>query len=688
MQKNPYLKDKNDKVDARENLPTRLNLLLGIVLVLMMALVIQLAILTIAKGADFQAEVNYSDERTEKGNMPRGLIYDANNQVLVGNQAHQAITYTRGYNTTSSEIYATANKLSKYLTVDTSRLTARSYVDYYLANDANNTKIYNIIIKDKPKDINWTADDTNAKEVAYVQKQIDAGKITFSAADKNAIMIFQRMTGASQLSTTFIKEDGVTDKELATIGERFATLPGVKIGTSWTRQYPQGDSFKQLVGSVTTEAAGLPEDSVNSLLAQGYSRNESVGVSSLEKNYESVLRGSASQSVVNVNSESNTTSQATQTYAGQAGDNLNLTINAKYQEAVEKILHDNLPGGNVEGAYATVINPYTGGIYAMAGYDRDYATGEVTADPLGNVNHAIIMGSAVKPAILAKAFQTNTITPANTTLLDQTVALQGSKDIKSYWNQSGTPTPITAQTALEVSSNTYFVQLAMKMGGQNYQAGDTLHTRSDTFSLLRNGLAQFGLGYKTGIDVGGESAGFKGPTTGENQGKQLFEAFGNYDSYTVLQMARYVSAIANGGYVIQPHLVNTITRSSSDGKTQATVWKATPNIQSQVSLTKDQWGVIKQGMWQVANGSNAWNTGGSNLHNLVPHVAAKTGTAETTTNGQDTYTESIVLYVPGQPVAMAMAIPGMDNFLDGTNTKIAAAIVNAYWKYVQNKPAQ
>ncbi len=184
----------------------------------------------------------------------------------------------------------------------------------------------------------------------------------------------------------------------------------------------------------------------------------------------------------------------------------------------------------------------------------------------------------------------------------------------------------------------------------------------------------------------GETAGYKGPTDGNSDGKLLYESFGNFDSYTVLQMARYVSAIANGGYLVQPHLVGSITESTANNDQQKTVWSSSPTLQGQVKLTSEQWRVIKEGMHLVANGSSPWNTGGTDLHKLSPKVNAKTGTAETTTNGNSTVTESVILYVPGQPMALALAIPGMNNYLDGTDTKIAAEIVNAFWKNVMSKP--
>ena len=99
------------------------------------------------------------------------------------------------------------------------------------------------------------------------------------------------MSGAYSLSSVYIKTSGVSDTEMAEVGENLSSMPGIKIGTDWTRSYPDGTSIKNLAGTVTTEKQGLPDDSINTFLAQGYSRNDSVGSSYLEKQYQDVLKG-------------------------------------------------------------------------------------------------------------------------------------------------------------------------------------------------------------------------------------------------------------------------------------------------------------------------------------------------------------------------------------------------------------
>ncbi len=148
-------------------------------------------------------------------------------------------------------------------------------------------------------------------------------------------MIYARMSGAYSLSTTYIKETGVTSKELAEVSEHLGEMPGVKVGTSWTRDYPYGSSLKSILGTVSSEKIGLPDNKVNQYLAQGYSRNDSVGQSYLEEQYESVLRGSKSQTDVEVSGTK--IMKEVKRYGGQKGDNLQLTINAGFQKEVAVI---------------------------------------------------------------------------------------------------------------------------------------------------------------------------------------------------------------------------------------------------------------------------------------------------------------------------------------------------------------
>ncbi|WP_407878479.1 peptidoglycan D,D-transpeptidase FtsI family protein [Furfurilactobacillus entadae] len=669
----------SNRDDQTTRIPIRLNILLVIVFVLLAVLGWRMAYLQIQNGAELKAEVNRTANTIETNSVQRGMIYDSTGKVLVGNEAHQAISYTKGINVTGADMFKVSNRLGKYLSVSSDALTSRQIAIYYLANEKNMAKVVAKIPK-------AAAMSDNALQTA-TQDYVVAHEPQLTAAQKNAAAIFTKMNGAYSLSTTYIKEKDVTATEVSQIGEHMSEMPGVKTSTSWSRDYPSGNSVKSFVGTVTTEKQGLPEDEVNQLLSQGYSRNDSVGSSYIEKAYEPILKGTKSRTSVEVSSNSTITKE-TQEYAGKKGSNLVLTINAKFQDAVQKVIDDQLPGGTCQGAYAVVMNPNTGAVLAMAGDSRNPTTGKVTTDALGAINQPIVMGSVVKPAMLTGGFESGALTPSNNTLNDQPIILTGTSKISTDWNQNGSY-PMDAAMALETSSNSYAVQVAMKMVGYKYSQGASIEgLPTDMFQKLRNNFNQYGLGVKTGIDIPGESAGLKGLSTRKQIGSALVEAFGNYDAYTTLQLGQYVSTLANGGYRMKPYVVSQVRSTKNDGTLGAVDYQAEPTALNYVEASPEAKAIIKQGMWQVVNGSSPHKTGATVLEDLKPGIVAKTGTAETYVNGQQTVTSSIISYAPTKnpQVAVAVAVPGLPETTSSylVNQNIAAEIYKLYWKNVTN----
>lgn len=676
---NRFTRRARKKKGYRSDLPFRLNLILGVVFLLFAALVGQLYYLQIAKGNFFVADVNRTDSLVETSNVQRGMIYDSTGQVLVGNKVSKAISYTKGVNILSSEMYDTANQLGKYLNVDTSQLAARTVADYWLASAAH-TKAVNAKIK------NFKNLSPDAQYSAQLKEIIDhPDEYQLSDKQQNAAMIFQKMTGAYQLSTTYIKEGGVSDKAIAEIGEHLSLMPGVSISTAWKRDYPQGKSVQAIIGTVSSEKVGLPADNLNILLSKGYSRNDSVGQSYLEQQYEPVLKGTKGQTEFEMGSN-NKILNAIQNYPGRKGDNLVLSINAKFQSAMEAALRKYISGGLTSGAYAVAMNPYTGGIYGIAGINRNPSTGEITSNALGAINQSIVMGSAVKPAMVTGGLKSGVITPTNNVINDQPIKILGTAAMSSDWNRNGV-VPINLQTALAVSSNSYMMQLALLEGGVKYHPGMSLrHLNPNIFNIMRNNFNLFGLGVKTGVDLPGESAGIVGPSTQADIGKSLMEAYGQYDAYTVMQLAQYVSTIANGGYRIKPHVVQSIMSSNSDGKLSNVQTTVQPQILNSVGWTAAQREAVQEGMQQVVQGPNPRRTGQA-LAVVKPTPYAKTGTAETFTNGQPTLTLSLITYIPGSNIAIALAMPSgpQSNFGSNLNINMAIAIYDAYFKYIDDK---
>lgn len=680
-----FRSDKKKKNNQSE-IPFRLNFLLWTVALLLLVLAGRLFYLQVLNGDTYKAEVNRSDTTTETNNVQRGMIYDSTGKVLVGNQSHQAITYTKSEDALSTDIYKTANELGKYVSVSTTKLTKRNRQDYFLANTSNYKKVLAQI-----SGTSGLSDDAKYdKALKYLDSHPDFYKL--SDLEKNKAMIYATMSGAYSLSTTYIKESGVTSREVAEVGEHLNKMSGIKIGTSWSRSYPNGKAIQSLTGTVSTEKTGLPSDRVNELLSEGYSRNDSVGQSYLEETYQSTLAGSKSQTEVSTSgSGSSQITKSVEKYAGKKGDNLVLTINADFQKKVQSIVknvYSSSSNGESTGAYAVVMNPNTGAIYAMAGVDRDIDTGKITSDQIGSINHPIVMGSVVKGATVLGAMMDGVITPTNNTLTDQPIQIQGTADKTSWFNKSGGANiSLTASTALEVSSNSYMMQLAMKEAGTKYVAGASLDMPTSIFSKLRGYFNQFGLGVKTGIDLPGESSGYTGEASQSQIGKALDLSYGNYDAYTVMQLAQYASTIANGGYRLKPYLVQQVRSTNKNGTLGKVESTTQPTILGSINATQAEWKVVREGLYDVVHGTSQYKTG-SALASLSPSVAAKSGTAETfASDGTSTETLSLISYAPydDPQVVVALAIPGLSATNAGSvNTTMATQIYDAYWSMVQS----
>ena len=691
-----FFKRLNKPKTTQSILPFRLNVLLVIVFVLFALLVGQLAYLQLLNGTKFQAEVERSDKTVIAGNVPRGLVYDSKGRLIVDNEPSSAITYTRSATVKTTDMYQIANRLQKYIYIDDANLTARDKADYYLADENHYKKVQKIINRNLTEEEQQAEPERQEyrRAVAYVKKQ----HVTLTPEQQQAAVIFAKMSAAYQYSTVYIKSYQTTPQEVAQVSEHQTELPGIQVGIDSQRSYPMGDSMTSIIGKVSTEKQGLPDDRINQLLAQGYSRNDRVGTSYLEQEYEPILKGSKSLTQIAVGTNNKLT-DSLQKYKGEKGDNLNLTIDADYQNKVDQAVHSifNTALANgvtqyADGAYAVAMNPKTGAILAMSGVHYNPKTGKMTDDSLGVINRTFVMGSAVKGATVLGGLMSGAITPDNSVLPDDPVYLPSTPIKKSVY-PVGTFGALSAQKALEFSSNIYMMRLAMRIGNAKYVPNSYIHIDDDIFQKLRGYYNQFGLGVKTGIDLPGESSGIEGATTNSNGivkvGSALDESYGNYDAYTLLQMVQYVSTIANGGYRMRPYLVNSIQKTQNDGSMGAIIHQTQPQVLNRVDFNSSQLNVVKEGFYNVVHGNGGWTTA-KQLANVKPAIAGKTGTAQSfyydpdNPNNVDppqTITSSMVAYAPydDPQIAVAVVLPNLSSEKGEYNLSLIKSIITAYF---------
>ena len=676
----------------KSHVPFRLNFLFFVIFGLFVALIVQLGYLQIVNGDNIEKQLKASSVVEVNGSSPRGMIYDASGKPLVKNQANAAITFTRGNKMTAEDLLKTAQKLATLIDIPIDKnLTERDLKDFWLA-DPENLKKAQDQLSSKQKALG-----ASEQYAATVDKVTDED-IAFNDDQLKVASIFKRMNSAQSLSTVYLKNSDVSDEELAIVAENMTELPGVSTGTDWTRKIVEGSSLASLIGTVTTEEQGIPEENLDEYLAKGYARNDRVGRSYLEKQYEEVLQGSKSKSQITLDNSNNIESQK-EIYAGSKGDNLVLTLDAKFQKEVDEILQDNfkslMDSGAAEyspGVYAVAINPKTGGILAMSGYQHEAESSKLQENAIGTFINAFVPGSVVKGGTLAAGWE-NGVLNGNEVLYDQPIRI-GSDVKASIFNPTGANNRnLSAEQALEVSSNSYMMQVALRLMGIEYQPGISIPTvdrQTEAYSKLRKAFASFGMGTKTGIDLPGEATGISTPVdkldTVSDGGKILDLAFGQFDTYTTLQLAQYAATVANGGQRLQPHIVSGIYGNDETGGLGSLKSAVEPTVLNEVGLTTDQMKIIQNGFYDAVHGTDAWATA-TGLASAKMELSAKTGTAETPIvdeNGKtiNLVNLNIVAYGPSDDadIAVAVVLPQVKSSTTShPNVKIVKEIMDAYY---------
>ncbi|MGX7196655.1 peptidoglycan D,D-transpeptidase FtsI family protein [Enterococcus olivae] len=682
-----------DKHNRKSHVPFRLNLLFFVIFGLFVTLIAQLGSLQIIDNQQFEQQLKAASVFKIQGSTPRGQIYDTNGEPLVENVSNAAITFTRGYQMAAKDLLQTAQRLNDLIEIEVDeKLTERDLKDYWLA-DPDHLAAAQELLTDEEKQAG------SSQEYAYLVEKVTDEQIAFDQEDLKAATLFKRLNSAQQLTTVFVKNEGVTDRELAVVSERGKELPGISTGMDWDRNVVTDvNAIQTLIGRVSKD--GLQADNAQEYLDKGYAYNDRIGTSFLEKQYEEILQGVKSEQEITVNQNGNIESQK-EVFSGEKGDNLVLTIDSEFQQKVDDIVknvYQNLIDvGAAEyspGVYVVAMNPKTGAIIAMSGYYHDIETNELSDNVIGTYQHAFEPGSVMKAGTLTAGWESGVL-QGNQELYDQPIYLQGSNPKASIFNRQGyNNRNLTATKSLEISSNSYMIQVGLKMLGIDYD-GKALNMPSVTrqaevYQQIRDAYASYGMGVKTGIDLPDEATGLR-PDVSElsdenfDAAKILDLTFGQFDTYTAMQLAQYVATIANDGKRVQPHLVEGIYGNDDHGNLGELKEEFGPNVLNEVNISEENMNIIQQGFYDVVHGSDAFTTGRA-LQNTKIDLAAKTGTAEGVVydDGKaiDVDSRNLVSYGPysDPEIALAVVVPQISTgHRVSPNTELTRQIMNAYY---------
>ncbi len=666
----------------------RLNVMMVGIFVLFGMLILRLSYLQLVQGDMFSDLVNATETTVVKESVPRGLIIDTNGELMVSNEALPAISYTRGQDTSGEDIAQTAQNLAKYISVDFEDVSDRDLQDYFVATNTD-------VINDRLTDEEESAADDEIYEI-QVSKVSDDDLNNMSDEDKEAATIFAKMNAASSLSTVMIKNDGVTTEETAVVAEHSAELPGVNVTTDWKRTYPQDSLLRSLLGSVSSTEEGIPSDQRDYYLAKGYALNDRVGESYIEEEYEEALRGSKTTYETEVSQEGEIVNSE-QTYAGEMGNTVQLTIDSEYQAELEAYATQYLKAATTEAnnsIYIVVSDPDTGAIIALVGKKKD-DDGEIVDDALGTISNVFPSGSVVKPATVAAGYGEGILeVGSDNEITDEPMYFSGTPVKASWWFTSGNdsaPRVLTDKQALAQSSNVYMIKLAMAIGGVNYYEPYMDLSELDTdavYNTLRSYYAEFGLGVSTGIDLENEATGIIGEDTGD-PGNSLDLAFGQFDTYAPIQLNQYISTIANGGTRYALHVLDKIIAPTEDEDTAAdgaTVYEYEPKVLNELSISDDMLKEVQEGIWSVIHTSTG--LGNAIFANFPIEVAGKSGTATVSDTLENSTWAGWAPYDDPE-IAVSIVIPGTTPNVSVSAQAAAPNVLGLYYdiEEYQNKIA-
>ncbi|WP_338754791.1 penicillin-binding protein 2 [Bacillus sp. FJAT-52991] len=679
-----------------------------VVFLLFSLLIFRLGIVQIVQGEDYQRKIERTEDVTVNASVPRGKIYDRDGKVVVDNVPQNAITYTRSKGATQEEMLKTATKLAKLIDKETDQVTERDKKDFWLMKNPEKGK-------DKITEKEWKQYKENEIDETKIY-QMEVDRVTeedlkeLTAEELEILAIYREFTTGYAMTPQIVKNKNVTEEEYAVVSENLDSLPGVNTTTDWERFYVYDNTLKTVIGNISSSKEGLPKEMVDYYTSRGYSRNDRVGKSYIEYQYEDVLRGQKTK-VKNVTDKSGNVLDSEVIREGQRGNDLVLTIDMELQQAVDKIVEEELRKEKslygrhlLDRAFVTMMDPNTGEILAMSGKkletNEDGKT-EMLDFSLGNMTTSYTMGSAVKGATVLTGFMTGVNEPGDY-IVDEPLKFKGTNKTKSSaFNRHGA-VAVDEKTALMRSSNVYMFKTAIEIAGGKYIPNSSLKLNlEEGFATMRNHFAQFGLGVPTGIDLPNEQTGFQGKINLSEPGKILDFAIGQFDTYTPLQLAQYVSTIANGGYRMKPYIVKEVREPHTEANKLGPVAKETqPEVLNRLDATPNEIQSVQDGFRLVMNGSKG--TARRYFASAPYNPAGKTGTAEGVydgpkreqylENGQElpmTWNVTLVGYAPydNPEVAFSVVVPWVyeGKGKSSINNVIGRRILDEYFKLKEER---
>ena len=601
-------------------------------------LVVRLFNIQIVNGEEYRERSEKKMLRETVIEAPRGEIYDRNGVVLANNKlAYNVVVYKVGLE--NNQLNGTLLKVINIL--------EKNKDDIYTSFPMDSLK-EGFYTEDKRKNlcevygIDELLTDREILELLYEKYELNTMNLKDNEKFKILRLRYELATNVFSLFSSVTLAKDISYESMAIIEEMGSELPGIDIDVNSKRYYPYGTLASHLLGYVSS----INSEEYETLKDEGYLYNSNIGKMGIETTMEKYLKGDNGIKRTEVDAEGETATEYVYKEA-VSGNNVTLTIDYRLQSVAEKNLKkviNNIATGaagyvkqkeaNAGAVVALDVN--SGEVLAMASYPtfnpNDFVSGikytkwksliENETKPMFNrvISGSYSPGSTFKMLSALAGLDSKVVT------IDEKIKDNGKYEyanhpmcwVYSYYGR--THGHINVSEAIKVSCNCYFYEVGRRMGIDN----------------LVKYAKMFGLGSKTGIELYGESSGI---VAGENKemewylGDTLSAVIGqSYNSYTPIQLANYISTLANGGKLNKVSVVKDITSGENESVSSEELANHIENItgykfiSSKLTLNKEHLNAVIEGMKSVT--SEQGGTSYIVFKNSDIEVAGKTGTAQ------------------------------------------------------------
>ena len=672
------------KIKLRYNLLTIIIYIVGIILL------IQLFNLQIIHGAEYRETSNTRLTRESVLRAARGSIKDRTGVEFVTNEMGFGleIYQTKTDDKTLNNAIKTMTKIleeNKDKFIDNLPIKVNPFSFTYTSEESQKEwkKAYSI-------DENFTAEQC----FNYFKEKYEIEEDDVEDARK-IIAVRYEITRNGYSTTRSVKIASDISRESAVkIREQNSELSGMNIITEPIVKYTSGALASHVLGYV-----GAIDENEYSTRKDTYRNDDVIGKNGIQYVFEEYLKGTDGVRQIDMAVDGSITSEYISEEA-VAGDDVILTIDAKLQEVAEKALEKNIKDiangkyGKKTGSKAGAVvamNVKTGEILALASYP-DYEPGlfvkgisqekyDSYQEENNMYNRAVsgmyAPGSTFKMAVALAGLETGKITPT-TTINDTGVYPRGGNPVCWYYTsyRSGQGY-LNVSQAIKHSCNYFFYELGYRVG----------------IDGIDKYASYLGLGRKTGIELQDETSGILASPKVAKEisgsdwylGDTLSAAIGQtYNSFSPLQMAKYVSMLANGGKDIDVTLVKSIIKAdgsevSKDEINQFVNKKLgiTDTNSEKLDIKKKNVQAILKGMKGVT--SESGGTAYSTFANFNITVGGKTGSAQIGINGEQGAHAWFVGFAPYEDPEIAVVVLVEKGGTGGYTAGVAKEIMAEYF---------